>query len=636
MRCVVFIFLLFTFVFQTVVNASLIEDYGKLPDKSMVVISPNAERIAYRDTSNNQDIMVVLDLATKKLVSAVDISSVKPNNAYFIDNDRLVFVVSNYKRFLAYQGRQEVSAAFTFNVKTKRIRQVLMAGYGIHKGQTHLGRIVGLSENKKYAYMPAYKNAGSYNLYKVNLTVKKKPRIISKGTYDTVDFFVDEQGEVLARERFDNAKNIHQVESYIDGKWRKIFKENTEIRTKSFSGVTPDKKSLVMMSQDSEHGRWAYYTMSLEDGSVSAPIFSYADKDVENLLTDINRVVHGVKYSGFKPTYEFFDEKLNARIRGINKAVPNHSFTLTDYTPDWTSMVFYMDGEQSAGNYVFYQKGQLQLLAAARPNISVDNIHPTKVYEFAARDGLTIPSLLTTPKGKEAKNLPAIMLPHGGPESYDDLSFDWLAQYFASKGFAVIKPQFRGSKGFGPAHLLKGRGEWGRKMQDDLTDAVHDLANQGVIDKERVCIVGASYGGYAALAGAAFTPDVYRCAVSINGVADIELMMDQERMDYGSDHWVVAYWDRVIANGTVKEDHLENISPVNSAAAVNIPVLLIHGEFDKVVSVEQSESMYKALKSENKNVTFVELEKGDHNLSNNKNRVKALTTVSAFIQKNMP
>ena len=512
---------------------------------------------------------------------------------------------------------------------------LLVPGYGVYKGQTQMGRILGLSADKKYAFMPAYKSLNSYSLYRVDLQKKRKPKLYRRCSHDTIDFFLGADGEVLGRERYNNESDLHRVDARINDEWVEIFREKTPYRTKAFSGVTPDLKSLVMIDQDDSHGRWAYYTMALSDGKISGPIFSHENKDIESVLTDINRVIYGVKYSGFRPTYEFFDEKLNARMRGINKAIPNNNFVITDYTPDWKSMVFYMDGAQSSGDYILYQAGALELLSSARPDIPPEAVHPTKEYSFAARDGLNIPVLITTPIGINAKNLPAIMLPHGGPESYDSLGFHWLRQYFSNQGYAVIQPQFRGSKGFGPNHMHKGRGEWGRKMQDDLTDAVHDLVTKGTIDKNRICIVGGSYGGYAALAGAAFTPDLYKCVVSINGVSDVGKVIDSRESTYGSDHWVVSYWQDVISKGDIDTDHLENISPINHVNKITAPILLIHGELDKVVSADQSEDMFDELEDADKEVIYIELEGGDHQLSNEKNRIKALKEIDKFIKKHI-
>lgn len=610
-----------------------VEVYGKLPSKSMLVLSPNAERMAYRDTSNNKDLMVVIDLAKRSILAAIDVSTVKPTNVYFIDNDRLIFKTSESKHIWGFNGRHNINRAYTYSLKSKKTHQLLTQGFGIYQGQKQLGNILGLSADKKYAYMTAYQNPDLFNLYKVDLQKRVKPRRHRLGTSDAIDFFLDENGEVIARERYDNEDDLHRVDALVDGKWQEIFREETPFRTKSFNGLTPDQKSLVMLSQDDRHGRRAYYTMSLADGKISAPIFSHKDKDVEQVLTDINRVVYGVQYSGFTPTYEFFDKKLNARMNGLNKALPDSSIKIRNYTPDWQSMVLKVGGNQSAGDYVLYQNSKLDMLTAECPEIPRNAVHPVKAYSFKARDGLTIPALITSPKGQTTQNLPAIMLPHGGPESYDKLGFDWQAQYFASQGYVVIQPQFRGSEGFGAEHLLKGRGEWGRKMQDDLTDAVNDLANKGVIDKKRVCIVGGSYGGYAALAGAAFTPELYKCVVSINGVSDVERMLDTDERELGIYHWVLSYWQELIAKGEVIDEHLEQISPINHVDKINAPILLIHGERDKTVLLEQSKNMFDALKAAGKKVTFIKLKHGDHHLSNAENRLKALKAIDKFIKQ---
>jgi dipeptidyl aminopeptidase/acylaminoacyl peptidase len=284
---------------------------------------------------------------------------------------------------------------------------------------------------------------------------------------------------------------------------------------------------------------------------------------------------------------------------------------------------------------VLYHDGSLSFLTASRPSIPPEKVHNVSDYQYQARDGMTIPSLLTLPIHKEAKHLPAIIMPHGGPESYDRKGFDYMAQYFASQGYAVIQPQFRGSRGFGLQHLWAGRGEWGRKMQDDLTDAVIDLADKGVIDKDKVCIVGGSYGGYLALAGATLTPDVYQCAVSINGVADVDCMVRTDRKDYGSDSWVISYWERVIGNGEYKDDHLEAISPINHVEKVKIPILLIHGEYDSVVKYRQSRDMASALEDAGKQVELVKLPKGDHHLSQASNRMKAMLVIDQFLNEHL-
>jgi dipeptidyl aminopeptidase/acylaminoacyl peptidase len=384
-----------------------------------------------------------------------------------------------------------------------------------------------------------------------------------------------------------------------------------------------------------ENGRDAYYTMSLTDGSISEPLFVRDDADIESVISDIQRIVYGVRYSGFKPSYGFFNKKIDKTFKAIQKEMPNNTFSIVDYTPDWQSILLYMEGADTSGDYFLFQNGGFKFITSARPEIPGTAVNSVLETSYKARDELVIPTLVTYPKGIEHKNLPTIILPHGGPESYDRNNFDWLTQYFANRGYLVIQPQFRGSDGFGLKHLLAGRGEWGQKMQNDLTDAVDHFANVGTVNRERVCIVGASYGGYAALAGAVFTPDVYQCVISINGVADIENMMSDDKRQYGSDHWVVSYWEEVIKKNNLSNDFLDKISPINFVKNVKVPILLIHGEIDKVVSIEQSEDIYDELMDENKDVTFIELEDEGHHLINNKTRLQTLEAIDAFIGKHL-
>ncbi|WP_426357766.1 alpha/beta hydrolase family protein [Pseudocolwellia sp. HL-MZ19] len=224
-------------------------------------------------------------------------------------------------------------------------------------------------------------------------------------------------------------------------------------------------------------------------------------------------------------------------------------------------------------------------------------------------------------------------MPHGGPEAYDKIEFDWLSQYLASRGILVIQPQFRGSQGFGAEHLLAGRGEWGAKIQDDITDSLTALSKEGKIDPERVCIMGWSYGGYAALAGATMTPDLYQCAISINGLSDIEEMLDFERKEYGEDSSTYRYWQEVINRKTLDDEFLKSISPINHVEKVNIPVLLVYGTRDKIVHPEQSEDFYEALKDAKKDVQLIEIKGEAHSFLKNESRLKTLTAIDAFLNK---
>jgi len=610
-----------------------IEVYGALPDVSKMVISPGGDKIAYRQIEQGSDLLRIYDLVNKKIIGTIDLSNIKPNRVYFIDEERLILVVRRNTRLMGYRGRHEVSSAYSYNLKKNKLIQLLNLGYGIHGGQTQLGKIVGLSADGKKVYMPAWTNETSFSLMRTGLD-RRKIKTFKRGHKDTIDYFVNDNDQILARELYDNETDLHRVEAQLNGRWHEIFSEKTSYRTKSFVGLTPDFKYLIMLDENPKTRHTSYYTMRLKDGKISEAIFSHSDKSVEAVLTDINRVVYGVRYSGFKPSYELFNKETHDIVESLIQSMPKNSLRLVDHTPDWKKIIFRIDGENAKGDYFLYANGKFALLGSQRAKISPMQVHQVYETEYKARDGLKIPLLLTLPN-VELKSLPAILLPHGGPESYDRIKFDWVAQYFASRGFLVIQPQFRGSDGFGADFILKGRGEWGKKMQHDLTDAVRTLIKSEYVDASKVCIVGFSYGGYAALAGATFTPDLYQCAVSISGVADVKQMLEDEESDYGADHWVLSYWQESITNGTITDEYLNNISPIAHVKNVKIPILLIHGDYDKVVPFSQSEDMYEKLKDAGKQVKFVELSKGDHYLSNGINRMEALKAIDEFIMKNI-
>lgn len=552
-----------------------------------------------------------------------------------MNENTLVLVATQNIRLRGYRGRHNASWAYAFNIKENKIFPLLTQGKGIYEGQVNLGKVVGVSPDRKSVYMPAYFTEGAYGLFRVSLEKEKKPRRLVRGTHDTRDYFMNTKGEIIARERMNNHKNLHIIEARVDDEWVEIFREKTEIPTKSFNGVTSDQAYLVFSSYMGNTGRLAYYKMAIAEGTIEGPIFSQENKDVESVLLDLNRTVYGVRYSGFTPSYEFFDNKLNARMRGMTQALPDNYISISDFTPDWSSIMFYIDGQTSSGDYFLYRGGKLNYISSLRPDIPEDAVNPVEEYQYKTRDGYSIPTLLTLPKAAVQKKLPAIVLPHGGPESYDDKRFDYLAQYFASQGYLVIQPQFRGSDGFGLKHRNLGHGQWGRRMQDNLTDALTSLVSEGTVDKDRVCIVGASYGGYAALAGAAYTPDLYKCAVSINGVADVEAMLKQEKRDYGSDHWVVSYWKKLLEDGEFSQQHLAKISPINYVKNITTPVLLIHGTRDKVVPFSQSEDFHEEMEDAGKEVKLVELKRGDHHLSNADNRMEAMKAIHEFVKKHI-
>jgi dipeptidyl aminopeptidase/acylaminoacyl peptidase len=259
--------------------------------------------------------------------------------------------------------------------------------------------------------------------------------------------------------------------------------------------------------------------------------------------------------------------------------------------------------------------------------LKVDTIAPARKVSIAAGDGTILPALLTLPLDPPAGPIGFVVLPHGGPNAHDSLQFDWIVQFIASRGYGVLQPQFRGSSGYGSAFQRAGYREWGGRMQDDVTDATRWLIDQKLADPKRLCIVGSSYGGYAALTGAAQHPDLYRCVAAIAPVTDVEkLLHDREHIEF-----VEANRNRIAGtSGTVGIP-----SPVDLAGAISAPVLLIHGKRDFTVPVAHSEEMAARLREAGHKPVVVYIDDSDHFFSHPGGRLQALKALDSFLNANL-
>jgi dipeptidyl aminopeptidase/acylaminoacyl peptidase len=255
---------------------------------------------------------------------------------------------------------------------------------------------------------------------------------------------------------------------------------------------------------------------------------------------------------------------------------------------------------------------------------------------YPAADGLEIAGYLTLPPKRQPVKLPLIVMPHGGPAAMDTRQFDWWSQALADQGYAVLQPNYRGST-VSAGFMAKGYGEFGRKMQTDLSDGVRYLVREGIADPARVCIVGASYGGYAALAGVALDPAIYRCAASVAGISDLRAFLRWvDSKHFSTVNAEQRYWDRFLGVQNRKDPKLDEISPIKHIDAIKVPVLLVHGKDDTVVPYDQSDDMYDALRAAHKQAELVKLKDEDHWLSRSATRLQMLQAVVGFLRRNNP
>ncbi len=616
-----------------------LEAYGALPQISDAEISPDGSKVATIVNFEGGTRVVVFDLEGGAPVQ-IGVKNIKADSVSFYDNENVIFRARKTETTFGYRGEFEYSGAFVINLESTETQQLLRRTENLHPAQSGLGEIVGRGPNAGEVLMPAYVGGGvseaRYDLLRVELDYPRGRRFVP-GSADTKDWFVNDDGEVLARVRYDNSKNRLRVQTYESRKWTTIFTAETEIPW-LYQGVTPDESGLVYISETDD----GHQLMSLRfDGSQDGPIVPPNGREIEAVYSDNNRKVLGVRYAGVDPDYAFLDPSLQESFDAVSEAFQGATIYLDSWTDDRETVLYQVLDFSLGDVWITHHAptNELSLVAKSRPDIPVEAIAPMMSIEYRGQDDLTIQAILTVPpnfRPGESAPSPAIMLPHGGPAAYDRFDFDWMAQFFANRGYLVIQPNFRGSTGFGEAFQDAGRGEWGGKMQDDLTDGVNALVKAGYVDAENVCIIGASYGGYAALAGAVFTPDLYKCVIAIAPVSDLNRMLSDGKRRYGSNHWVVSYWEDILAEGDARRKKLRSISPVNFAENATAPVLLIHGDDDTVVPYAQSTRMRNALKHADKEVELIKLKGEDHWLSVADTRMQTLRAMEQFLDTHMP
>ncbi len=379
------------------------------------------------------------------------------------------------------------------------------------------------------------------------------------------------------------------------------------------------------------NGRRALYRMKL-DGSLATELVYSNDKvDVD----DIVRVGKGLKVIGVTFAEDtqrvvYFDPEYKALSASLSKAIPNLPLVQFDgASADGTRLLIYAGSDKDPGRYYVFDKTKKSLneIMLVRPPLEGAQLANVKAVTYPAADGVQVPAYLTLPPGKEsAKGLPAVVMPHGGPEARDVWGFDWLAQYLAYRGYAVLQPNYRGSSGYGDEWMAKNGFQGWRTSIGDVTAGAKWLANQGIADPKKLAIVGWSYGGYAALQSDVTEPGLFKAVVAIAPVTDLEMLKEESR------HFTNR---RINAEFIGTGAHIKEGSPLQNVTRIAAPVLLVHGERDFNVGVRQSRRMHDALRAAGKKSEYLEYPKLEHSLVDSTVRAQMLEKIDAFLAANV-
>ena len=417
------------------------------------------------------------------------------------------------------------------------------------------------------------------------------------------------------------------------GDWQQLSEvilEGNGLST-GFEPVAVDPALNVAYGFQTKDGFSALYKQAL-DGSGKGPelVLAKPGLDVDGLVRiGRSRRVVGVSYSTEIRSVDYFDPELAKLSTALRKALGGRNqLGIIDASGDEGKLVLYSGSDTDPGRYMLFDKATRQLgeLLVQRPELKGLTLATQKPITYTAADGTSVPAYLTLPPGSDGKNLPTIVMPHGGPAARDDWGFDWLSQYYAQRGYAVIQPNYRGSTGYGSAWYQQNGFQSWKTAIGDVNDAARWLVKQGIAAPDKLAIVGWSYGGYAALQSQVLDPGLFKAVVAVAPVTDLGQLRDESLNSYNY---------KLVSKFIGEGPHVADGSPARHADAFRVPVLMFHGDRDLNVEIAQSRLMVSRLKAAGKQVQYVEFPGLDHQLDDSAARTRLLSESDAFLRKAM-
>jgi dipeptidyl aminopeptidase/acylaminoacyl peptidase len=628
--------------FARSISAAGLDDYGRLPQYENVALSPDGKRAAFTTSVGKEREIVVQNFSDPSDVVRFRSMYAMLRRLYWADNEHLMISTSQTRSTDGIEPARERGALYMHNLRTKKSVQPLLtfpSPWYSASGST-MDRIV---NGRPVLFLHAYSDDPSKADLRralIAFDVKAQKSTVVDTSADEVrgslSWVVDESGRPVVQSEFDEELKRWSLRLMVDGKWVEVQTATMPLDYPTLKGLTPDSASVVVARIEGD--RKVMRLLSLHDGKWGDALYD-GERDAQTLNDPRDERIIAIVSIADGMRYQFLAKEDQDLWDQVVKSFPGEQVELESWSDDRKTIIVRVFGQKTGAGFVLVDlaKKQTSYLGDVHSGVGKDRIARVVPLRYAAQDGLQIHGYLTVPNGREPKSLPLVVLPHGGPGTRDRLRFDWIAQALASRGYAVLQPNFRGSWGYGTKFQQAGYGEYGRKMQTDLSDGVRYLASRGIVDARRVCIAGISYGGYAALQAASMESDVYRCAVSIAGISDVRKQLDTPNSNRNQgDDYTTRYWKRYYGVDDINDPALERISPINSVDRIRIPIFLAHGARDSVVSIDQSTVMVRALRKANKPHEFVKLNDEDHWLSVSETRIQLLKSAVKFLETHNP
>jgi len=618
-----------------------------------VKISPSGKYIAISRFQNNESDLVIVDAKTMKAVNQLYFRRQEEVGTFYWANDeRLVIKIVAKKP--SRESPVYYGELYAINIDNKQGKLIfgnrILATkpknskerkvFETHKAMSRSwASIVSMLPNDdKHILIAAEPYSSNKNklsrLYKLNVyTAAITP--VAKEPLPNSWFQTDINGELLL------AVGINEHYKKAVFKFNKADKTWHEVNNfdygKGFHPLTFDDKTNSLLVLDNiEHDTRSLYSFNIDTGERSL-VYNNPTNDISRVyLSDDNQHLLGLKVIKDYPTYHFPDlnNKHQAVYKSLTDSFPGQHVNITSNTADLTKFIVFVYSDRNPGNWYLFDSitNSAKFVASANSNLKPASLLPMLAFSFKSRDQANVSGYITLPKATVSKNLPAIILVHGGPYGVRDIwGYDSEVQLLASQGYAVVQINYRGSGGFGSEFVTSAHKHWGDMIQQDILDGTDYLIKNNLLDPEKICIMGGSFGGYSAVQASILAPKKFQCAIAAYGVYDLfSLYKDGDINNY--------LWGKSFLNKTIgiDEQTLKKFSPTHNVDAFNTPLLMVHGELDERAPFDQAYTFRKKLKRKNKSHEWLLFDDEGHGIYNEENRLEYYNRVIKFLNKHNP
>lgn len=600
-----------------------LEDFFRNPEMSSFQLSPNGEYISYMKPWEDGNRMMNVYVRKINSDEEIRLTSASKRSLYgygWLNDERIAYVQD--------QGGDENIHIYAVDIDGKN-------DIDLTPFENIQARITDdLEDDPNYILVSINKrNERIHDVYRLNVNTGEM-EMIAENPGNISGWMTDNSGKLRIATTSDGVNSSLLYRDKESDKFRTILTTNFKESVSPLYFTFDDQELYV--SSNRGRDKSAIYKFDLNEAKEYELIFEHDQVDVYGLMRSKKRKkITGVSYTTDKRQTHFFDDwrenlqmKLETKLKGVEVAI-------SDLSKDESKAIIITYSDRSRGTYYFYdiEKDNLKKLADLSPWLKEEDMAFMKPISYKSRDGLIIPGYLTLPLNyKEGNKIPVVVNPHGGPWARDNWGFDSQVQFLANRGYAVLQMNFRGSVGYGREFWEKSFKQWGKTMQDDITDGVNWLIEEGIADPDRIGIYGASYGGYATLAGLAFTPDLYACGVDYVGVSNIFTLLET----------LPPYWElgrqmmyEMIGNPETEQELLREASPLFHIDNIKAPLFVAQGANDPRVKQAESDQIVEALKLKGIDVPYMLKEDEGHGFYNESNQFDFYREMIGFLDKHL-